>query len=268
MKVGFYDSGIGGLTVLSKAMSVCPSLQAVYYADTDHLPYGEKPKELIREYARNAASFLCNQGAEAIVIACNTATSAAVSDLRSAIPIPVIGMEPAVNLACRSITSPEDRILVLATHLTLTEEKYRALLVRLGISSRVDGVALPGLVDFAEQLCFEDALVMPYLRSALSSLDLSRYAAVVLGCTHFPFFRSAIQSLFGESTRIVDGSSGTVRNLFDQLNKSHPLPQHSPGHVRYYASGRLMDTPQEMDRIQQLLRRIQAQDGAVPITDA
>ena len=268
MKVGFFDSGIGGLTVLSKAMAVCPSLQAVYYADTDHLPYGEKSKELICEYARSAASFLCSQGAEAIVIACNTATSAAVSDLRGALPIPVIGMEPAVNLAYRSVTGPEDRILVLATHLTLNEEKYRALLMRLGLSSRVDGVALPGLVQFAEQLCFDDAVVIPYLQSALATLDLSRYAAVVLGCTHFPFFRSSIQSLFGEKTRIVDGSLGTVRNLFSQLTQGSPLPQKPPAQVTYYASGRMIQTPQELDRIQQLLARIHAQDSTATQTDA
>ena len=140
MRVGFFDSGIGGLTVLSRARSLYPALNAIYYSDPDHLPYGEKPKELIRDYVLHAGTFLYDLDVDAIVIACNTATSAAVSDLRQKLSIPVIGMEPAVAIARHSLTMPTDRILVLATRLTLQEEKYLSLLELLGIASRVDSI--------------------------------------------------------------------------------------------------------------------------------
>ena len=114
MKIGFFDSGIGGLTVLSEALKRLPNHEYLYYADTDHAPYGPKPKEEVREYVFKAIEFLVNEGAQIIVIACNTATSIAVSELRQKYSIPIIGMEPAVKPAIESVENSTKRVLVLS----------------------------------------------------------------------------------------------------------------------------------------------------------
>ncbi len=261
MKVGFFDSGIGGLTVLSTALSLCPTLDALYFADTDHLPYGEKPKELIREYALQAGTFLCDQGAEAIVVACNTATSAAIEDLRRNFSIPVIGMEPAVSVARHSLIMPADRILVLATRLTLQEEKYLSLLEHLGIASQVDSIPLPGLVDFAEQAVFDEASVHRYLNNCFSTLDSSCYASVVLGCTHFPYFQSAIRSYFPARTSLLDGRAGTVRNLLRQIPCREASPADVRGSITYYRSGRKVHCHETSAHFAFLLDHIQREDS-------
>ena len=125
MKIGFFDSGIGGLTVLSEALKRLPNHEYLYYADTVHAPYGPKPKEEVREYVFKAIEFLVNEGAQIIVIACNTATSIAVSELRQKYSIPIIGMEPAVKPAIESVENSTKRVLVTATPLTLKEEKLK-----------------------------------------------------------------------------------------------------------------------------------------------
>ncbi len=259
MIIGFFDSGMGGLTVLSQAIQHCPSVDYLYYYDADHLPYGEKRKEDIRAYVHEATTFLYNQGAAAIVIACNTATSAAINGLRSHLPIPVIGMEPAVSLAHRLMTDPSKRILVLATQLTLKEEKYRKLLQTLGIEDRVDGVALPELVHLAEQPCLDEDTIRTYLADRFSHLSLDQYGSVVLGCTHFPIYRSAISRMFPPQTMMVDGAEGTVNHLFRQVSMDDCCSE-KKGSVTHYRSGKLVTDPAEMQRIQTILDRIHQED--------
>ena len=118
MRIGFFDSGIGGLTVLSEALKRLPNHEYLYYADTQHAPYGPKPKEEVREYVFHAIDFLVDEGAEIIVIACNTATSIAVAELREKYSIPIIGMEPAVKPAIEHVANSSKRVLVTATPLT------------------------------------------------------------------------------------------------------------------------------------------------------
>ncbi len=130
MKIGFFDSGIGGLTVLSEAIKRLPNHEYLYYADTLHAPYGPKPKEEVRGYVFEAIEFLVQQGAQIIVIACNTATSIAIEELRTKYSIPIIGMEPAVKPAIHLKDEMKKRVLVTATPLTLKEEKLHRLIQR------------------------------------------------------------------------------------------------------------------------------------------
>ena len=123
MKIGFFDSGIGGLTVLSEALKRLPHHEYLYYADTEHAPYGKRPKEEVLMYVLEAVDFLVQQGAQMIVIACNTATSIAITTLREKYDIPIIGMEPAVKPAIECVSDGSKRVLVTATPLTLKEEK-------------------------------------------------------------------------------------------------------------------------------------------------
>ncbi|NLT14535.1 MAG: glutamate racemase, partial [Clostridiales bacterium] len=162
MTIGMFDSGVGGITVLSDALKTIKNADFLYYADTRNVPYGTKTKEEVRGYVLGAADFLVRQGAGALVVACNTATSVAIEDLRRDYCIPVIGMEPAVKPAVEN--HKDKRILVTATALALKEEKLKKLITRLDCEDIVDLLPLPGLVRFAENMEFDNSPVSAYLQ--------------------------------------------------------------------------------------------------------
>ena len=155
MQIGFFDSGIGGLTVLHQAKRAMPQEDYLYYADTDHVPYGRKTKEEIKQYVQEAVDFIAEQGVKALVVACNTATSVAIKDLRARYSFPILGMEPAVKPAVND-THCTKRILVTATPVTIREEKLQNLLHQVDQHHQVDLLPLPRLVEFAEQGNFTD----------------------------------------------------------------------------------------------------------------
>ena len=252
MKIGFFDSGIGGLTVLYEAMTRFSQHEFIYYADSDHAPYGPQPKSLVRSYIFEAVAFLVSQQVDAIVIACNTATSVAIADLRERYKIPIIGMEPAVKPALE-VESERYRILVTATPLTVKEEKLSQLIDRLNSSEVVDLVALPKLVNFAEQFAFSNDEVVSYLRESLSTLPLDAYKAVVMGCTHFPLFSLQYRQVFGESVVLIDGSHGTINRLADVLQLTEQTKQRPQ--VTYYRSG-VVANEQEVLQYEQILTQL------------
>lgn len=219
MKIGFFDSGIGGITVLNEALKMLPNEEYVYYADSINAPYGIKPKEVVKKYIYNVVQFLISKNVDVLVIACNTATSIAVKELRQVYDIPIIGMEPAVKYAVEH--NENKRILVTATDLTLKEEKFKSLVERVDSDSKVDSLALPKLVEYAEDFIFEKDKIVNYLREQLEPFDLNEYGSIVLGCTHFPFYRKYFREILPEHIRIVDGNVGTVRHLKDILERSN-----------------------------------------------
>jgi glutamate racemase len=239
LRIGFFDSGIGGLTVLAEAMARLPGADLLYFADTASVPYGDKPREVVRTCVFRAVDFLVDQGIEALVVACNTATSVAIEDLRRRHRFPIIGMEPAVKPALLGLAGaaggPGSRVLALATDMTLREEKFRSLVERVDAEARVDYLSLQGLVARAEAFQFEPEATAGYLRAATAHLDLAAYGAVVLGCTHFPYYRPQLRALFGPDTALVDGNRGTVNNLCAQLGPR--LPEPGDGSVAYFESG-------------------------------
>jgi glutamate racemase len=215
MKIGIFDSGIGGLSVLHEAYHRLPKQEFIFYADTENVPYGTKTPEQIIGYTQKIATFLKDKGAEAIVIACNTATSVAVKELRRTFDIPILGMEPAVKPAVEGTEGK--RIMVIATPVTISQDKLKDLLHRVDENHRVDLLAMPRLVEFAEREEFDSSDVRAYLKEQFSSFNMSDYCALVLGCTHFNYFKPAYREYFGEDTLLVDGNAGTVRHLADVL---------------------------------------------------
>lgn len=211
MKIGIFDSGIGGVTVLKKALEMLPSLEYVYYSDNNHVPYGTKTKEEVIGYVNEVIEFLIDQKVEAIVIACNTATSIAVNLLRERYNIPIIGMEPAVKLALEN--SPRGKILVTATQLTLKEDKYKTLLNRIHGEKRVSSLALPELVTYAEAFIFDEDILIPYFKEKLSGYNLEDYSGIVLGCTHFVYFKKILEKMLPKHIKVYDGNEGTIRHL-------------------------------------------------------
>ena len=234
MSIGVFDSGIGGLTVLKEAIRVLPHEDYLYYADTRHVPYGTKPKDEVRGYIFDAVDFIADKGVEALVVACNTATSIAINDLRKRHSFPIIGMEPAVKPAVLKVD--DRRVLVLATPITVGEKKLHDLVERLDSEDIVDLHALPGLVEFAEKFEFDEKAVIPYLLDELSRYDLKEYGAVVLGCTHFVFFRKHFEMILPEGVDIIDGNLGTVNRLKSLLEQKG-LRREGKGSIEFYCSG-------------------------------
>jgi len=246
MKIGFFDSGIGGLSVLHLARRLLPDRDFLYYADEDHVPYGSRTPEEILGYTREAVRFMRDRGAGAVVIACNTATSAAAETLRREFDIPIVGMEPAVKagLAVRD----GKRVLAAATPVTLAGEKMRTLLRTLDTDGAVDTVSLGGLVPFAEREEFQSPAVEDYLRTALAPFDLERYGVLVLGCTHFNFFKDTLRRLLPPSVRLLDGNEGTVRQLRRKL-EACGTPGGGCGAEQFFFSGRPVTEREELERL-------------------
>jgi len=237
MRTGFFDSGIGGISVLHEALRLMPGEDYIYYADTDNAPYGTKTRAEAAGLTIRAMDFIIEQGVKSVVVACNTATSAAIETLRARYSIPIIGMEPAIKPAVEQNGRNNKRVLVTATPLTLKEEKCRNLIRRVDNENIVDLLPLPELVRFAESYEFSEEAVLPYLKGELARYDLSSYGTVVLGCTHFIFYRD----LFGVTDRtrvdIIDGNAGTVRNL-KRILELNNLQGSGSGQVQYFVSGR------------------------------
>ena len=244
MKIGLFDSGIGGLSVLHRAIKRLPDAEYIYYADTDNVPYGEKSKETILSLAENVMKFLTDRGVDAVVIACNTATSVAVKSLRQTYDLPIIGMEPAVKKAREDY--PDGRTLVMATPVTVSGDKMRYLLERVDSKHLVDMIPMTGLVKFAEEGLFDGNDVQEYIRSQLRDTDLKKYASLVLGCTHFNYFKKALRRQVPDTIAFVDGIEGTVSQLLRKLGlnpvspSADTVPVTGP-QVDYFISSRPAD---------------------------
>lgn len=255
MKIGFFDSGIGGITVLHDTLKILPDEDYIYYADTLNVPYGPKPKDEVKKYIFNAIDFIIEKGVKAIVIACNTATSVAIEDLRSKYSIPIIGMEPAVKPAIEKNKDINKRVLVTATALTLKEEKLQNLICRLDNEHIVDLLPLPGLVQFSEKLEFNEEAVLPYLKEQLFKYDLNNYEAIVLGCTHFSYYKDMVRKLFPSDVSIIDGNIGTAKNLKRILKEMNSLNEGN-GDITFYNSGVKVEDKAELDKYDRLFKRL------------
>ena len=252
VRIGFFDSGIGGMTVLHQALRLLPNEDYIFYADTLHVPYGEKPKEEVREYIFNAVDFMANQGIKALVIACNTATSIAVDDLRQKYDFPILGIEPAVKPAVQCCEGKRKKVLVLATNLTLREEKFHNLVKSIDYHDIVESLPLPGLVQFAENFEFREEKVVPYLKEKLSLFDLKQYGTIVLGCTHFPYFENSIKKIFPEEVDIVSGSIGTAKNLKRILEARNQIND-GTGDILFFKSGFKVEDKETLSNYKNLL---------------
>ncbi len=239
MRIAFFDSGIGGLSVLKEALQVLPNAEYVYYADTANAPYGVKSQAQVRQLSEQAAAFLIALQIDALVIACNTATSVAGEALRQRYDLPIIGIEPAVKPATQHQTGKQ--IAVTATSLTLAEKKLGNLIASLQLTDCIDKIDLDELVIFAERFEFDSPAVRDYLRRQLAGVSDKSHDALVLGCTHFIFFKSLIQEIVGEQVAVIDGNRGTVRHLLNSLKASPRYPRGNSGGVTFYSSGVLDD---------------------------
>ena len=199
--------------MLAEALRRFSGTEFLYFADEDHVPYGTKNRAEIVRLSLDAVGFLVSRGADGVVVACNTATSAAISELRSAFSVPVIGMEPAVKLAADSFGARPT--LLIATPLTIAGEKLARLVGRLECETW--SLPLPRLVEFAQDLEFDTPAVRVYLRQELAKFELKRLSSLVLGCTHFNYFKDVLREILPPHVRIIDGIDGTLNRLASEL---------------------------------------------------
>jgi len=236
MKIGVLDSGFGGLSVLKTAVELMPNEDFVYFADTKNAPYGRKTRKEVRELVMKAVEFLVLHDVKAIVVACNTGTSVAVKRLREKYDIPIIGMEPAIKPALK--LDKQKKVLLFATKLTLREKKLQKLIHKLKATDRVDTIALQELVQYAEDFDFSEETILPYLKKKLKKVKWKQYSSVVLGCTHFLFFRDYFKKLLPKDIQIIDGNEGTVKHLMNNMQSSQ---KEEKGKIEYFNSGEKLD---------------------------
>ena len=229
--IGVFDSGIGGISALQAMVRLMPRETFIYYGDSLNAPYGTKTPEEVRSCVRAVVNRLLDQQVKALVIACNTATSAAAETLRRELEIPVIGMEPALKPAHE--IRHGGKILVLATPLTLRQPKFSALMDRYGEGA----VRVPceGLMELVEREDMDGA--RSYLEKLFSRFDLRWVDAVVLGCTHYVFLKSMIREMLPDHIAITEGSEGTARQLERVLKAAGLNREEGDGHVIFETSG-------------------------------
>lgn len=235
MVVAVFDSGFGGLSLLYEAMKKLDGCDFIYFADNENAPYGTKSIDEIKKLSIDAVDFLASK-ADIIVIACNTATSAAVSDLREKFNIPIIGMEPAVNLG----KDADGDILVIATPATIKGAKLNELLKKSNLNNKTHLLPMPKLVEFAQNMEFNSPNVKEYIKNQISKFDSKNISLLVLGCTHFNYFKDSFIDLMPNS-KIVDGVDGTIRQIKRKIDELNSKGKNLDIKLLYYSSKKQKD---------------------------
>ncbi len=227
--IAVFDSGVGGISVLRHLRREMPEEKFLYFGDSANAPYGSRSTEAVRSLTLSAVKKLIAQyPLKALVIACNTATAAAVEDVRAAYPdLIVIGIEPALKLAADHF--PGGRIGVMATEVTLREEKFDLLLHRFDENCTIAKIPAPGLVPLIEQGKVESPEILQLLHGILDPYA-GKLDALVLGCTHYPFASKAIAKVLGPEVALLEGGGGTARETRRRL-KEAGLLYGGPGEI-------------------------------------
>ncbi|HZK17554.1 MAG: glutamate racemase [Chloroflexi bacterium] len=210
--IGIYDSGVGGLTVWRAVRELLPREDLIYFADQANVPYGERSLEEVRLLAEAVTRYLMDEGAKLIVIACNTASAAALKHLRELYPdYPFVGMEPAVKPAAEQTLN--GKVGVLATPSTFQGELYASVVERFAHDVQVFQATCPGLVRQIEKGYLDTAKTRQILEEALEPMLREGVDTLVMGCTHFPFVIPLIREIGGEDVRVIDPAPAVARQV-------------------------------------------------------
>lgn len=234
--IGVFDSGLGGISVLHEIRHLLPAESLIYIADSAHVPYGEKSPEFIVQRSVAISEFLLAQPVKAIVVACNTATAAAVTELRQRWPeVLIVGMEPAVKPAVQA--SQSGKIGVLATTGTLRSARFAALLERFASDVDVITQPCPGLVELIEAGQLDSPTTRALLSGYVEPLLQAGCDTLILGCTHYPLVKPLLQSLVPNHVQLIDTGEAVARRLHSELSKRHLLADSQSPVDRFYGSG-------------------------------
>jgi glutamate racemase len=217
--IGVFDSGIGGLSVLKEIHQLLPHENLIYVGDSAHAPYGDRSAKHVRERSQSIADFLLDQGVKAIVIACNTATAEAATQLRETMDVPVIGLEPAIKPAVK--LSKNGVIGVLATQRTIDSERLLGLTERFAHDKKVLAQACPGLVEQVEACKLNHPETEKLLNHYILPLLEQGSDALILGCTHYPFLLPAIRKITGNDIKILETGKPVAEQLKRILSQNN-----------------------------------------------
>ena len=250
--IGVFDSGVGGLSVLRELRAQLPDASVVYFADSAHVPYGPRTLEEVRGFAEGITRFLLDQGAQVIVVACNTASAAALKHLRTTFPsVPFVGMEPAVKPAAERTQTGV--VGVLATPATFQGELFASVVERFAQGVRVITQVCPGLVQQIEAGELDTPKTEALLRGWAEPMLAQNIDALVLGCTHYPFIAPALAKICGEGVRIINPAPAvarqTVRVLGGEQDGKGAEERGSGGDVIYFTSGDRLKFSRSMARL-------------------
>ena len=234
--IGVMDSGMGGISVLRELAGLLPHENFVFYGDSANAPYGSRSTEEIYQLTEQVVQKLLKRGVKAVVIACNTASSAAGARLRAEYPeLPIVAIEPALKPAV--IACPGGRVVVLATEATLRERKFAGLLEEWKEKAEIIKLPLPGLPEFVERGELDSPQLREFLQGYFAQLADRPVDGVVLGCTHYPFVRKVIAELLGPQVKVFDGAAGTARQLRRRLYSRRLLTANQqPGSIQWLNS--------------------------------
>ncbi|TND08722.1 MAG: glutamate racemase [Bacteroidetes bacterium] len=252
--IGIFDSGIGGLTVVQALHELMPAENVIYFADSIHLPYGEKTMDEIYKYSKAITEYLLSRGCKIIVIACNTASAASLKKLREEFPsVTFIGMEPAVKPAAeQSLTKA---VGVIATTATFQGELFASVVERFAQGVDVLRQPCPGLVQQIEAGELDTPETETMLRGWVEPMLKKNIDALVLGCTHYPFVKPLLEKICGPSVRIIDPAPAVARRTRHLLEQENALAEMAQqGIVHYYTSG-------PADEMAKQIRLLRVDDG-------
>lgn len=234
--IGVFDSGLGGISVLHEIRHLLPAESLIYIADSAHVPYGEKSSAFIVQRSLAISEFLVAQSVKAIVVACNTATAAAVTELRQRWPgLLIVAMEPAVKPAVHA--SRSGKIGVLATTGTLRSARFAALLERFASDVEVITQPCPGLVELIEDGQLDSPATRELLSGYVTPLLQAGCDTLILGCTHYPLIKPLLQRLVPSHVQLIDTGGAVARRLRSELGKQGLLTEAQQPQDCFYASG-------------------------------
>lgn len=245
--VGVFDSGIGGLSVAREIRSALPSEDLLYFADTAYVPYGDRSTEWVRTRSLTVGRYLQELGAKALVVACNTASGAALEALREYLAVPVIGLEPAVKPAVRD--SASGRVGVMATTGTLRSDRYARLVTAHGGTATIIAQPCPGLADTVEEGILGGEELDRRLAPLITPLREAGVDTVVLGCTHYVFIRDAIERALGPGVRLIDSGGAIARQTERILRERAQLTPAGAGSLRILTTGPAPEVAAVVSRI-------------------
>lgn len=245
--VGIFDSGIGGLSVAREIRRELPAEHLLYLADSAYVPYGDRTVEEVRARTLAAGRYLRERGAKVLVVACNTASGAALELLREHLDIPVVGLEPAVKPAVA--TSRNGRVGVMATVGTLRSERYARLVEAYSNGSRVIAQPCPGLADLIEDGHLDDDELRARLAEFAAPLREAGVDTVVLGCTHYPFVRAQIEAALGPGVQLLDSGPAIARQTARVLRERGALEPAGAGSLHLLTTGDAADVASVAARI-------------------
>src|SRR5690606_14347058 len=231
-----FDAEVSGLTIMKEVRRLLPQEDLIYVADSKFCPYGEKTPAAIRDRARKITAFLITQGVKLIVVACNTASVAALKELRAEFSLPFVGVEPAVKQA--ALMTKKRKSGVLATGLTLAGERFTFLVENFGNGVTVVNQACPGLVEAVEAGAVNTPETERLLKKYLQPLQEKEVDVVVLGCTHYPFLRPLVEKLVAPGVRVIDTGVPVAKQTKRVLAEEKLLaPSQRAGQEWFYTSG-------------------------------